>query len=131
MNILAWKIIWCLFDDKCKYDILSKVSIKHFDGDLREVFQYCKENVQNDININHDVVKTKFPLLAEVIDTYLLPVDTSVYKAYLDEFLHLYNDSRVSSFGERILSKRITYDNVYSEMEELIKDVNSSVLRRY
>jgi len=127
MNLLAWKIIWCLFDDKCKYDILSKVSIKHFDKDVREVFEYCKENIQNDININKDVIKTKFPKLETIIDTYLLPVDTSVYKAYLDEFLHLYNNNRVERFGESILSKKITYNNIYEEMEELIKDVNSNV----
>ena len=121
---IEWKILWCLFDEVIKYEVIAKVSEKYFTQSItQEIFTYCQENIIENNIINKDSILVKFNNSTEIKEN-LIPVDTTIYKTYIDKFVEEYCHNRIHSFGEKILAERVNSDNIYTEIGSLVKDIS-------
>ncbi|WP_406608038.1 hypothetical protein, partial [Candidatus Infernicultor aquiphilus] len=121
---IEWKILWCLFDEVIKYEVIAKVSEKYFTQSItQEIFTYCRENIIENNIINKDSILVKFNNSTEIKEN-LIPVDTTIYKTYIDKFVEEYCHNRIHSFGEKILAERVNSDNIYTEIGSLVKDIS-------
>ena len=120
-----WQIIWCLFDDIFKYEIISQVSEKYFKTSLtKNLFIYCRENILENNIINKDLLLIKFSDHKDIIDQYLVPVNTSIYKAYIEKLTEEYTKDRLDEFSNKIISKQINTENIYSEIDSLVRNIS-------
>ncbi len=120
-----WYILYCLIDDSCKYDILSKIQLKHFSSIVtKEIYAFCSELIQKDIKIDITLLISKFSQYEIIIKQYFTPVNTKNYSLYIDELLNNYANNSIKNFGIKISKNDIGTKEIYSEIQNLIDDIS-------